>query len=165
MDEQLQKTSNYDDPLSFEVVSSMKFLENCMMEALRMFPPLIMLMRQTKVPMEIDNYEIPVGTTLVVSPSASMRCPDVFPNPDTFNPWRYDDWKEPFENSYIAFGGGLHRCLGERFAYLQVRTILSVLFRYYDVKLISDFPTINYDSMVAGPRPPVMCEVKRKPNA
>lgn len=53
----------------------------------------------------------------------------------------------------ICIVGGMHSCMGEKFAFLQVKTILSILLREYDIKRVAkDMPAIGYDDMVVGPK-------------
>ncbi len=84
-----------------------------------------------------------------------MRVGGVFSNPDSFDPDRFakgreEDAKKPF--SFIGFGGGMHGCMGEQFAYLQIKTIVSVLLRRYELTpLQEELPQPNYKAMVVGP--------------
>ena len=91
-----------------------------------------------------------------ISPSVGMRLPEVFDDPEVFDPDRFGPGREEHKRSpyaYIAFGGGMHSCMGQNFGYLQVKAILSVLFREYKVKMISDkMPDIDYEAMVVGPK-------------
>lgn len=49
--------------------------------------------------------------------------------------------------------GGMHSCMGQAFAFIQVKTILSIMFREYDIERISkDMPEVGYDDMVVGPK-------------
>ena len=64
------------------------------------------------------------GNIVAASPAFAHRLPTVFSQPDAFQPERYappreEDKVKPF--SYIGFGGGRHGCLGQNFAYLQVK--------------------------------------------
>ena len=61
---------------------------------------------------------------MAASPAFSHRLPEVFKQPDDFQPERYkapreEDKAIPY--SYIGFGGGRHGCLGQNFAYLQIK--------------------------------------------
>lgn len=74
-----------------------------------MFPPLICLMRKVKKDIYYQDYVIPAGDFVGVSPGYSMRLPEIYTNPDTFDPHRLDperaeDRKVPY--AYIPFGGG-----------------------------------------------------------
>jgi sterol 14alpha-demethylase len=47
----------------------------------------------------------------------------------------------------------MHSCMGQAFAFLQVKTILSVMFREYDIERIEKgMPDIGYEDMVVGPK-------------
>ena len=59
--------------------------------------------------------------------------------------------QKPF--SFIGFGGGRHGCMGTNFAYLQIKTILSVILRNFEVELVDSFPEPDYTSMVVAPKP------------
>ena len=59
--------------------------------------------------------------------------------------------------SFIGFGGGRHGCMGQNFAYLQIKTIWSVLLRNFEFELLDPFPEPNFESMVIGPKP---CRVR-----
>lgn len=143
--------------LTEDAVKDMVYLQRCMKEALRLFPPLVMLMRNVKVERKCGQFVIPTDTIIAVSPAASMCQEDVFPEPNKFNPDRYiganpDDKKYPM--AYIGFGAGRHKCLGESFAYLQVCAVLSVMFRTFKFEPVDPLPPVSFESLVAGPKPP-----------
>ena len=144
--------------LEFDDVNQMEYLQHCMREALRLCPPLILLMRRVikDLNVTVDNkkYTIPKGDTVMVSPSVGMRLPDVFKDPETFEPERYEEGREEHKipYAYLGFGGGMHSCMGQNFGFLQVKTILSVLFREYNIELLAEkFPECDYKAMVVGP--------------
>lgn len=100
------------------------------------------------------------GDIVAASPNFSHLLPSVFENPTKFQPDRFaaageEDKTKPF--SFIGFGGGRHACIGSNFAYLQIKTVWSVLLRNFDFELIDAFPEPDYESMVIGPKP---CRVK-----
>jgi len=131
-----------------------------MKEALRLCPPLILLIRKAmkNVPVKAGgkSFTIPKGDMVLISPSVGMRLPDVFKDPDTFDPDRFGPGREEHKSSpfaYMGFGGGMHSCMGQNFAFVQVKTILSVLFREFEIEMIADkIPDIDYEAMVVGPK-------------
>ena len=149
-----------DEPLDFDKINEMQLLHDSMKEALRLCPPLILLIRKAmkdiKCKVDGRNYTIPKGDMVLVSPSVGMRLPESFKNPDDFDPDRFGPGREEHKSSpyaYLGFGGGMHSCMGQNFAFVQVKTILSVLFREYDFDLIADnMPDIDYEAMVVGPK-------------
>ena len=57
--------------------------------------------------------------------------------------------------SYVPFGAGRHRCIGEFFAYVQIKTIWSVLLRKYEFELVNGhFPEIDFETMIHTPKNP-----------
>jgi sterol 14-demethylase len=124
-------------------------------------------MRKVLEPISYNGYMISKSDIVVVSPSIAHWIPDVFKNPDEFNPERFldDNAEDEIEKfSYIAFGGGRHSCLGERFAYLQVKIIWSILLRKFDFELCQEHPQPDYSTIVVGPKSPCMIKFKRKIN-
>ena len=58
---------------------------------------------------------------------------------------------------YIPFGAGRHRCIGEAFAYVQIKTIWSALLRTYEFELVDGrFPPINTATLIHTPAHPVI---------
>lgn len=147
-------------PVDFDKVNNMAFLHDSMKEALRLRPPLILLIRKAvkNLPVKVggQSFTVPKGDMVLISPAVGMRLPEIFKNPEQFDPDRFGPGREEHKLSpgaYVGFGGGMHSCMGEKFGYVQVKTILSVLFREYDLEMVSDvMPDIDYKQMVVGPK-------------
>lgn len=147
-------------PVDFDKLNNMELLHNSMKEALRLNPPLILLIRKAmkdlKVAADGKKFTVPKGDMVLVSPTVGMRVPETFADPDKFDPDRFGPGREEHKSSpyaYMGFGGGMHSCMGQNFGYLQVKTILSVLFREYDIDMVADkMPDIDYTQMVVGPK-------------
>eukprot|EP01088_Endostelium_zonatum_P017256 TRINITY_DN4995_c0_g2_i1.p1 TRINITY_DN4995_c0_g2~~TRINITY_DN4995_c0_g2_i1.p1 ORF type:complete len:426 (-),score=72.89 TRINITY_DN4995_c0_g2_i1:122-1399(-) len=113
---EVMDASENKDQLDIQDLVEMKFLHCCIKEALRMFPPLIFVMRAVVEPFEYKNYHIPKGDVLFVSPALSHRVESsgfVSPNefdPDRFMPERTEDSKTKY--SFLGFGAGRHACMG-----------------------------------------------------
>ena len=146
-------------PIDFDKVNEMELLHNCMRESLRLCPPLILLMRYAQKDFQVKAngkvYTVPQGDMVMVSPSVGMSIEEVFKDPQRFDPDRYSEGREEHKipYAYLGFGGGIHSCMGQNFAFMQVKTILSILFREYNIELVSNkFPDIDYEAMVVGPK-------------
>jgi sterol 14-demethylase len=61
-----------------------------------------------------------------------------------------------------GFGGGRHGCMGEQFAYMQIKTIWSVLLRNFDMELVSPLPVPDFEAMVVGPKGECKIRYKRR---
>ena len=126
-------------------------MENCVRESLRLNPPLVTIMRQVVTDLPYKGYTIPAGHFICVSPSAMHRLSHVWNDADTFNPDRFGAEKEPERFAYIPFGAGRHKCIGEFFAYLQVKAISATLNRLFEFELEGPAPKGDYSSMIALP--------------
>jgi len=170
MDEQktvLDPNGEFNGKLTFEALRAMKKLEFAVRETLRMYPPLIHLMRMVKEPLAYKDYVIPAGHMLCVSPGMAMHIESVFPDADKWKPERWEQFPDgpgvPPKFSFLAFGGGRHGCPGEQFGIQQIKTIFSVLLRRYEFELVKpDFPPPDYTAMVVGPTPPVPIRYKKR---
>jgi sterol 14-demethylase len=171
-EEQKQVLPTNDTPLDFDNVGNMNYLQDCVKEALRMYPPLIMLMRycheETEVTANGQRYVIPKGDIVVSSPAVHMRLPDVFKNPDTFDPERFSEergeHKVPF--AYLGFGAGIHACMGQQFGLLQVKTIVSILLRNFDLEPVDkEVPEPDYAAMVVGPHNHLKVRYRKRADA
>ena len=124
--------------VSFQALRSIPVLESALKETLRLHPPLIILMRVVQEEIELAGHTIPVGTVVAASPRVSNRIAEDFPNPDSFDPGRYiDPRQEDLQNrwTWIPFGAGKHRCVGNAFAMMQMKAIFSVILRDYEFEM------------------------------
>jgi sterol 14-demethylase len=133
-------------------------------EALRIHPPLFMLFRAAMEDCEIYGYRIEKGDWVSVSPIVAHREEAVFQNaleydPDRYGPGREED-RVPF--AYVSFGGGRHKCLGNAFALLQMKTIMAVLLNNYDFELVGNPIATDFGRVVLGPKPPIHVRYRKR---
>lgn len=171
LDEQKELLGKHGNKVDHDILSEMDALYRCIKEALRLHPPLIMLLRSSHsdfsvITREGKEYDIPKGHIVATSPSFANRLPHIYKDPDTYDPDRFapgrDEDKAAGAFSYISFGGGRHGCLGEPFAYLQIKTIWSHLLRNFELELLSPFPEIDWNAMVVGVKGDVQVRYKRR---
>jgi sterol 14-demethylase len=139
--------------ISFQALRSIPQLESVIKETLRLHPPLIILMRQVVEEIELAGHLIPPGTIVASSPRVSNRLAEDFPEPQSFDPTRYRDGRqEDLQNrwTWIPFGAGKHRCVGNAFAMMQIKAIFSVLLRDFEFELVQPSETYrdDYSKMV-----------------
>uniref|UniRef100_A0A6B2L3G3 Cytochrome P450 n=1 Tax=Arcella intermedia TaxID=1963864 RepID=A0A6B2L3G3_9EUKA len=153
--------------LDFEKIRSLEVLDSCISESLRLRPPIILIFRKVMQDFTVKNFVIPKGSLVCISPATRHRDPDFYKNADSYEPsrWRNEETKRDTNDySYIPFSTGEHYCVGEKFAVLQIKTILSVIFKEYNLKLIGsekDYPVDN-STMLAAPIKPVMVQYTKK---
>ncbi|HEX9067410.1 MAG TPA: cytochrome P450 [Ktedonobacterales bacterium] len=98
-------------------------------EALRIYPPAYLTGRVTVREVEIEGYTLPVDTVVLVSPYTMHRRPDLFPEPERFDPERFsaeNEAKLP-KHAFIPFGGGPRICIGNHFALMEGQILLATL--------------------------------------
>ena len=121
--------------ISFQALRSIPVLESVLKETLRLHPPLVILMRVVQEEIELAGHVIAPGTVVATSPRVSNRIAEDFPDPAAFVPERYlDPRQEDLQNrwTWIPFGAGKHRCVGNAFAMMQMKAIFSVILRDYE---------------------------------
>ena len=120
--------------LDFEDIDRLDALTWVMKETMRRYPPLPVIPRIASADFEWEGYTLPQGAMIVVSPIHThhmgewWEAPFVF-DPERFSPARAEDARHPFQ--WIPFGGGLHHCLGFKFAETQLKAIAHQLVRRY----------------------------------
>jgi sterol 14-demethylase len=149
---------------SFQSMRELDKTENAVKEALRIHPPLFILLRAALQDCEVLGYRVKKGNWVAVSPMVAHRDESVFKHalefdPDRYEPGREED-KRPF--AYISFGGGRHKCMGNAFALLQIKTILAVLLNRYDFELAGDPIETDFQGLVLGPKPPIRIRYRKR---
>src|SRR3546814_19190439 len=93
-------------------------------EVLRMWPPGPAAPRMSIAPSEVHGMEIPAGRLVLYSPYVTGRMPELWPEPERFDPPRWaPDAPEPAPYSFVPFGGGHRRCIGFALATLQLQVM------------------------------------------
>jgi sterol 14-demethylase len=134
--------------ISFQALREIPLLEAAIKEALRLHPPLILLLRAATRDLDVLGYQIPAGALVGASPAISNRIAGDFPDPDSFVPQRYEGQRqEDLVNrwTWIPFGAGRHRCVGANFAMIQLKAIFSVLLRDWAFELAQPGDTYRND--------------------
>jgi sterol 14alpha-demethylase len=153
--------------VSFQALRSIPKLEAMLKETLRLHPPLIILMRVVQEEIELAGHTIPVGTVVAASPRVSNRIAEDFPEPDSFDPGRYlDPRQEDLQNrwTWIPFGAGKHRCVGNAFAMMQMKAIFSVILRDYEFEMAQPSESYRDDTskMVIQLQQPCRVKYRRR---
>jgi sterol 14-demethylase len=153
--------------VSFHALRQIPKLENVIKETLRLHPPLIILMRVAQGEFEVQGYPIHQGDFVATSPAISNRIPQDFPEPNDFDPDRYEKPREEDvlqRWTWIPFGAGRHRCVGAAFATIQIKAIFSVLLREYDFEMIQPPESYRNDhsKMVVQLARPALVRYRRR---
>ncbi len=149
--------------LTYQMLRDMRFLHDVLKEVLRLHPPLIFLLRKVLREFRFDGYRVEAGAMVCASPAVSHRIPEIFPDPERFDPDRYARGEDAHPFAWIAFGGGKHKCTGNAFGLLQLKAIVAALLREYDFEL-AEAPWSyrdNYHAATVMPVAPVRLRYRR----
>ncbi|XP_053696934.1 probable cytochrome P450 4d14 [Sabethes cyaneus] len=127
--------------LTYQKLQEFRYLEMVIKEALRLYPPVPFIGRHLMEDTELDGITLPAGVEVLISIYMIHRNPDIFPDPDRFDPERFSDSAEskwgPYD--YIPFSAGARNCIGQRFAMLELKVTL--------IKLISNYRILPGESL------------------
>jgi sterol 14-demethylase len=150
--------------VSHAALRDLVLTENAVKEALRLHPPLFMLVRVAEQDFVYKQWFIEKGSWIVLSPTVSHQIPEVFAEPARFDPDRFAPPREEDKRdfAYIAFGGGRHKCMGNAFAILQVKAIITLLLGQYEFELAGDEIASDFHGLVIGPKEPCRIRYRRR---
>jgi retinoid hydroxylase len=105
-------------------------------EGERLYPPVGVIPRGVLEDIEFEGYRIPAGWGVIISPLFTHRLPELYLEPDLFDPDRFappreEDKKHPY--ALVGFGGGIHSCIGVEFAQMEMKLILGILLSKYNL--------------------------------
>lgn len=174
--EQVQNLTDGNElrPLQYSDIARLPLLQNTIKETLRLHGSIHSIMRKVMNPLPIPDttYVIPANHILMASPSVTAHSDEFFPDASTWNPHRWDDKVEEEEDGdmvdygygivnkgtrspYLPFGAGRHRCIGEKFAYVNLGVIVSTLvrnFKFENLEGKQGVPDTDFTSLFSRPK-------------
>jgi cytochrome P450 len=128
-----------DDP-QFSDLSKLRYTKDVFREALRLYPPVPMMVRETTCPERFRERDVPIGSQIVLSPWHVQRHERFWDNPDAFDPDRFktDNGKQCLRDAYIPFSSGPRVCTGAGFAMVEGPMLLAMIVRAYRLKTVAD---------------------------
>ena len=122
------------DAVTMEALDRVPLLEAVVKEAMRLFPPVPLLMRKAARNTELGGEKIRRGERVLIGGMLVNRDPVLYPEPDRFDPDRWATLKpSPFQ--YLVFGAGGHMCPGTTFGYQMMRIALATILARRTVEL------------------------------
>ena len=146
-----------DNALTYENVQQLPLAMHVIRETLRIHPSIHSIMRKVKNPLPIagTNWVVPPSHILLASPATMGLSDEYFPNAAKWDPHRWENIANPkdeekekmdygyglvstgADSTYLPFGAGRHRCIGEQFAYLQLTIVLVVMVQEFKFRNVN----------------------------
>uniref|UniRef100_A0A8R1DX34 Cytochrome P450 n=1 Tax=Caenorhabditis japonica TaxID=281687 RepID=A0A8R1DX34_CAEJA len=130
-----------------EDLQRMKFLEQCIKETLRITPPVPFISRKLSEDVKIPHPTkadviLPAGMSIILNIVSIMKDSRFFERPWEFYPEHFDPERVTSREAfaYVPFSAGPRNCIGQKFALLEEKTVLSWIFRYFSVTSLTRFP-------------------------
>ncbi|RIB03602.1 cytochrome P450 [Gigaspora rosea] len=144
---------------AFNEIAQLKYLECVIKEILRIVPPVPSIIRHNAKDEIMNGYVIPKGTPLMIPIYAIHHDPSIWgDDAEHFNPsrWLDPEIKSKVTNcNYLPFSDGPRICLGMKMAQLELKTVLSIIIRNFEFRLVEGFTFEKRTFAITKPFPGV----------
>lgn len=119
----------------WEDLPRLAYTRQVLSEALRMYPPGWFLTRQVMTETRLGPYSLAEGTTMAYSPYLISHLPDLYPDPERFDPDRWIQRGRQPQVPVTVFGGGARKCIGDEFSLIEGVLLLASLLSHWEIDL------------------------------
>ena len=128
------KSVSFEDNPIFEQIGKLQFTQQCIEEAMRLYPPAYFMDRVSIEEDTVDDVRHKSGTVWLMSLYELHRHPKYWKNPDTFDPNRFrPDNKKEVSDYYFPFGAGPRMCVGNNFAMYEMMLTIAILIKKFEL--------------------------------
>ncbi|MDJ0940461.1 MAG: cytochrome P450 [Woeseiaceae bacterium] len=123
-----------------ENTTAMAYTQTVLEETLRLYPPVWLFTRRAREDDELEEYDVPPGTDIYLSPYILHRTAEIWPDPERFDPERFRlvEGRPKKDRPYFPFSLGPRRCLGEYFSFLEMKVHLGLLLPRFSMQRVSE---------------------------
>ena len=116
---------------------ALQYINRVLLEAMRLYPPIFVLMRCATEEDEIGGFHVPAGANMVLCPYVTHRHTDFWTNPEAFDPDRFLPERAAglHRMAYFPFSGGPRKCIGNTFAMLQMPLVVAMVAQRFNLAL------------------------------
>jgi cytochrome P450 len=135
-------------------IPNLEYTERVFAESMRLYPPAWAIGRQATNDCKIGDYVIPAGSSILMSQYLMHRDPRYFPEPERFDPERWNPQEKAKRPrfSYFPFGGGPRSCIGEPFAWMEGILVIATIARRWKMTIIPEHPVILQPLVTLRPK-------------
>ncbi|XP_030388133.1 probable cytochrome P450 6a23 [Scaptodrosophila lebanonensis] len=159
--------AKHNEDLNYEAMKQMQYLERVVMETLRKYPVLGHLTRKAKADYDVGDSKhiIEKGTGICISVLGLHHDPDIYPEPEKFDPERFTEQSIASRPActWLPFGDGPRSCIGSRFGMMQTCIGLAYLVKDYRFTLAPGTkvpPTFVKKSFLLSPENGIVLNVE-----
>jgi cytochrome P450 len=107
-------------------------------ESLRLYPPVIAVIRDVIAEDQIAGFRIPAGSGVILSQYVTQLHPEFWPEPQRFDPDRFSPQGSAGRPKFawFPFLGGPHQCIGAEFAMMEMMLMVAMVMQRYRLKLV-----------------------------
>lgn len=151
-------------PPVYEDLPRLPYALRVFKESLRLYPPAYIFSRYALHDVEAGGYPIRKGDTVVMSPYAMHRRPDLFASPDRFDPDRFTPEREAAlpRHAYMPFGAGPRICIGNHFALMEGHLLLATLAQRVTFELVPGQQIVPAPQVTTRPKDGIRMTVRRR---
>lgn len=120
----IRERKKMEDPIDWNDIKAMRFTRAVIFETSRLATIVNGVLRKTTQDMELSGFLIPKGWRIYVYTREINYDPFLYPDPLTFNPWRWLDKSLESQNFFFIFGGGTRQCPGKELGIAEISTFL-----------------------------------------
>ncbi|CAL8139398.1 unnamed protein product [Orchesella dallaii] len=132
--------SNSQSFIHYDALTQLKHLEMCVSETLRLHPNAFLLMRKIEAELELDeDLILPANTNVGIFIPGIHKNPELYPNPEKFIPERFlkEETSNRHSYAYIPFSAGPRKCIGYKFAIMEMMTATAKILRHFHISTSS----------------------------
>lgn len=123
---------------SADRIAQQPYLDATVKEVTRIAPIFLFVLRRLAEPMRVGKRELPTGTLVAPCIYLSHRRPDIWEEPERFNPRRFLDGRYP-AHQYFPFGGRIRHCIGAAMATYEMKLVLARILTLADLKIAPSY--------------------------
>jgi cytochrome P450 len=152
------------DSPDFAVMGKLRLARDVFREALRLYPPVPMMVRETTCPERFRDRDLPKGSQIVISPWHLHRHARLWDNPDGFDParWATENGKTCLREAFIPFSTGPRVCTGAGFAMVEGPLLLAMLVRKWRFATVLDRVPVPVAYLTVRAKDGIWLEVSRR---
>lgn len=138
--------------ITSEVMKNMVYMERIIKESQRLAPVAAVYGRKTIADLQLDQFTIPKGNIFILNIFALHRRKEYWgEDAELFNPDRFlpENSKNRHPFAYLPFSGGNRGCIGNRYAMMSMKTIVSAILRNFKISTDLEYEKIEFKFKVS----------------